>query len=92
MKTQAFIYPNILYIVMIIKLHPGLKCKKCDARIKIVRDIPGDDNLMLLEDAPILFGKFEIIGSCEECVTVHHGKGFVRDGVFRGIYEYDQST
>ena len=76
---------------MILKLHPGIKCKKCGERIQIVRDIPGDQNMMLLEGAPILFGKFDIIGSCEKCVTVHHGKGFVNDGVFRGIYEYTQA-
>jgi hypothetical protein len=76
---------------MLITLDPGLVCKKCDARIKLAREIPGDRNYTLVEDVHLLDGDFSVIMSCPECVTVHEGEGFIRKGVFRGIHTYKQS-
>ena len=73
---------------MLIMLEPGLKCKACDERMKLGRDIHGSTNFILVEDRELPNSKFEIAITCEKCNTEHTGKGFYRDGIFRGIYEY----
>jgi sulfatase maturation enzyme AslB (radical SAM superfamily) len=73
---------------MLIRLNPGLKCKQCDKRMTLAKDKPGMLNLIVTEDEIIKNAKFECDVSCEYCMAHHVGIGFIRDGVFRGIYEY----
>ena len=77
---------------MLVTLDPGLACKKCDARIKLARDIPSDMNYTMIEDVELRDGDFELRMSCEDCMTVHSGTGFVRNGIFRGVHKYQQEV
>lgn len=71
-------------------LEPGLKCKACDERMKLGRDVHGSTNFILVEDRELANSRFGMTITCEKCNTVHIGAGFIRDGIFRGIYEYDK--
>ena len=77
---------------MLIQLSPGVVCKKCDARIKLARDVPADMNLTLREDESIRDSDFELRMSCDECLTVHSATGFIRKGIFRGVHKYQMET
>jgi len=74
--------------LMLLQLRPGLKCKQCSQRMTIGRDIPGRDNIVLTEDQYVSYGNFEMTITCENCACAHEGKGFIRDGKFKGIHEY----
>lgn len=73
---------------MLITLNPGLQCKKCKERMKLAKDIPGTTNLVMVEDLPIIKGDFELIITCDKCMTNHKGHAFIRDGEFKGVYKY----
>jgi len=75
----------------LIKLNPGLVCKNCKSthRMDIGRDIPGNVNMVLIEDTPVKSVDFNCVVTCELCNTIHMCEGFVRDGVFMGIHKYD---
>lgn len=78
---------------MLIKLNPGLVCKKCkggptEARMTIAKEIPGTNNIVLVEDKKVKKGDFECVIVCVSCMTQHHGEGFIRDGEFKGIHKY----
>jgi len=81
---------------MLLELDPGLVCKKCGTRIKLARDVPDVKNLVLREKQDQHEGRFKKINgdftvgmSCAKCSCVHTGTGFIRDGIFKGIYEYN---
>jgi hypothetical protein len=56
------------------------------------RDAPGTFNMVLYEDEEVKTKDFKVIVRCESCFTEHEGTGFIRDNVFRGIYEYHTTT
>jgi len=74
---------------MLITLNPGLKCKKCDERITMGKDRPSDINLVLREGFDTINGDFACIMTCNHCTTEHLCKGFIRNNIFRGVFEYE---
>ncbi len=81
---------------MLLELSPGVVCKRCGTRIKLARDVPDVNNLVLREKQDRHEGKFKYINgdfgigmSCAKCSCAHVGTGFIRDGVFKGVYSYD---
>ena len=77
---------------MLIELDPGLKCKKCASRMKLGEDRRWQMNLVLKQDKELKFHDFEVKLRCMDCMTDHEGIGFIRDGIFRGVYEYKTVT
>lgn len=76
----------------LIKLDPGLVCRKCSTRMTLGRDIPGNVNMVLVQDQPVTKVDFEVFINCDVCGSIHKGECFVRDGVFRGCHKYEMVT
>jgi hypothetical protein len=73
---------------MLISLKPGLECKACKDKMTIAKEVPGSVNIVLNEGKEFREGNFTCNITCQKCMTIHLGEGFLRDGVFTGIYEY----
>ena len=54
------------------------------------KDRASNVNMVLREDHKIKTENFECYITCNHCMTRHTGMGFVRDGEFKGIYEYKE--
>jgi hypothetical protein len=73
---------------MLISLKPGLECKACKDRMTIAKEVPGSVNIVLNEGKKFRKGNFTCNITCQKCMTMHVGEGFLRDGVFMGVHEY----
>ncbi len=73
---------------MLVTLSPGLVCKNCGQRMTMGKDRASNINFVIREDQPIKNEDFECIVTCNHCTSEHICRGMIRQGEFKGIYEY----